>query len=168
MPEEEKNPEAEKIGRFLTLLSWEAEEYEHHEKTREWHLAVGIIALGFLILALILKNFLFAILVIIAGFSVMLYGERKPKRVSFAITSRGIKTDNKLYPYDNLEYFWINYDPPHIRELCLISKKLFVPQISIPLGQTDPNQVREHLLKFLEEKEIEESIFDAIARFFRF
>ncbi len=76
--------------------------------------------------------------------------------------------EKTLYPYDNLKYFWINYDPPHIRELYLVSKKTFQPQITIPLGFTDPNIVREHLVKFLEEKEIEEPLFDTIARFFRF
>ncbi|MDP3784660.1 MAG: hypothetical protein Q8R12_01115, partial [bacterium] len=73
-----------------------------------------------------------------------------------------------LYPYDDLKSFWLNYDPPHVKELYVISKKVLLPQLSIPLGQTDPNQIREHLLKFLEEREIQESLADAIARFFRF
>ncbi|HBT81136.1 hypothetical protein A2757_02440 [Candidatus Giovannonibacteria bacterium RIFCSPHIGHO2_01_FULL_48_47] len=156
------------MAEFLVLMSWEAPEHELREKTPDWYWAVGIIAFGFLILAILLKNFLFAILVLLGGFTVAMYGVKQPKIVNFAITSRGIKVEDKLYPYDNLQFFWINYDPPHVRELYLISKKTFQPQISIPLGQADPNEVREHLIKFLEEKEIEESLFDTIARFFRF
>ena len=162
-------PEEERIqDHFLTLLSWEAEEYAHHEKNKDWYWSVGIVTIGFFALALILGNILFAILALIAGFTVALYGSKKPKIIQFSITSRGIKTDKILYPYDHLQYFWINYDPPHIRELYLISKKTFQTQINIPWGQADPNEVREHLIKFLEEKEIEESLFDTIARFFRF
>jgi hypothetical protein len=161
-------PDDSEKTRFLTLMAWEAEEYEYKEKSPDWYWAVGIITLGFFVTAIILKNFLFALLALIGGFTFAMYGAARPKSVSFAITSRGIKIGDKLYPYDNLKSFWINYDPPHIREIYIISKKFFVPQINIPLGKIDPNEVREHLLKFLEEKEIPESLFDSIARFFRF
>ena len=156
------------MAEFLVLMSWEAPEHELREKTPDWYWAVGIIAFGFLILAILLKNFLFAILVLLGGFTVAMYGVKQPKIVNFAITSRGIKVEDKLYPYDNLQFFWINYDPPQVKELYIISKKKFVPQIFIPLGQADPNLVREHLMKFLEEREIQESFVDVIARFFRF
>ncbi|MBI2024181.1 hypothetical protein HYT00_02240 [Candidatus Giovannonibacteria bacterium] len=165
MPEEKNNGPQE---HFLTLISWEAEEYTHYEKPKDWYWALGIVAIGFLGLAVIMENILFAILVILGGFAVGIYGSRKPKVMTFAITSRGIKADRTLYPYDNLKHFWINYDPPHIRELYIISKKTIQPQITIPLGNTDPNNVREHLIKILEEKEIHESLFDTIARFLRF
>lgn len=153
---------------FLTLLSWETEEYTHHQKNKDWYWAVGIVTFGFLALAIILQNYLFAIMVLIGGFVISLYGAKKPRVIKFAITSRGIMADKILYPYDNLKYFWLNYDPPHIRALYLISKKTFQPQITIPIGHADPNQIREHLIKFLEEKEIEEPLFDTIARFFKF
>ncbi|OGF89435.1 hypothetical protein A3I27_01535 [Candidatus Giovannonibacteria bacterium RIFCSPLOWO2_02_FULL_43_11b] len=156
------------MDNFLTLFSWEAEEFEHHEKGKDWFWAVGIVTFGFFALAIILQNYLFAIMVLIGGFAVALHGSKKPKIIHFAITSRGVTVDKVLYTYDNLKYFWINYDPPHIRDLYLISNKTFQPQITIPLWNIDPNEIREHLLKFLEEKEIEESLFDTIARFFRF
>ena len=156
------------MDNFLTLLSWEAEEYAHHDKGKDWFWSVGIVSIGFFALALILQNYLFAIMILIGGFAVALHGSKKPKTVHFAIISRGVAVDNTLYPYDNLKYFWINYDPPHIRDLYLISSKTFQLQITIPLGNADPNEIREHLIKFLEEKEIEESLFDSIARFFRF
>ncbi|OGF83334.1 hypothetical protein A3B18_00035 [Candidatus Giovannonibacteria bacterium RIFCSPLOWO2_01_FULL_46_13] len=166
MPEEEKTQV--QSDHFLTLLSWEAPEYEYYEKNKDWYWSVGIVTIGFFILAIILKNWLFSIMVLISGFAVAMYGSKKPKIVQFSITSRGIKADKILYPFDNLKYFWINYDPPHIRELYLVSKKTLTTQISIPLGHIDPNEIREHLIKFIEEKEIEESLFDTIARFFRF
>lgn len=163
MPEEEKPKQ-----NFLVLTSWEAEEYPYHEKTPDWYWAVGIVTLGFFIVAVILKNLLFALLILVGGFTFAMYGARRPKTVSFAITSRGVKIANTLYPYDALQSFWLNYDPPQVKELYIISKKVLLPQLSIPLGRADPNEIREHLLKFLEEREIQESLMDTIARFFRF
>ncbi len=164
----DKAPEEKTAQQFLVLVEWQSLEYEYHEKSSDWYWAVGIITVGFFALAIILKNFLFALMALIAGFTLAMYGAKKPKTVSFAITSRGIKIGNVLYPYDDLKSFWINYDPPRVKELYVISKKVLLPQLSIPLGTADPNQIREHLMKFLEEKEIQESFADAIARFFRF
>ena len=153
---------------FPSIMEWEAREYEYQPKSPDWYWAVGIIGFGFFFVALALKNFLFAILVVLGTFTLAMYGARRPKTARIAITARGIQVAKTLYPYDHLSYFWVNYDPPHVRELYLVSKKFFVPHISIPLGGADPNEIREHLLKFLEEKEIEEPFRDVIARLLKF
>jgi len=156
------------MNQFLVLVEWSAPEFDYHEKSSDWYWALGIITFGFFVLALLLKNWLFAILVVLGGFSLGMYGVKRPRTINFAVTSRGLKIGETLYPFDHLQSFWLNYDPPHLKELYVISKKKFVPQIFIPLGQADPNLVREHLLKFMEEREIQESFVDVIARFFRF
>lgn len=156
------------MNRFLILAEWQAPEFDYHEKSSDWYWALGIVTFGFLVLALMLKNWLFAILVVLGGFSFGMYGVKRPRTINFAITSRGIKIGEVLYPFDHLKSFWLSYDPPHVKELYVISKKVLVPQLSIPLGASDPNEIREHLLKFLEEREIQESFADVIARFFRF
>ncbi len=152
----------------VVLYEWSASEYMHHEKTADWFFAAGIIAFGFLVLAIILKNALFVILLIVATFSIFILGNRPPRLVVFAITSRGFKIDNRLFPFSTLDHFWLNYDPPQTKELYIVSQKMLMPQITIPLGHTDPNEIREHLAKFLEEKEIEEPMSHIIARFLRF
>jgi len=53
-------------------------------------------------------------------------------------------------------------------ERIMNSKKLFMPTILIPLGDTDPNIIREHLLKFLKEERHEESITQTISRLLGF
>ncbi len=168
MDEIEKNSPETAPSQFIELISWEAPEYEHYEKSREWYWAVGIVTLAFFAVAIILQNFLFAILVLISGFSFALYGARQPRTISFAITSRGIKIDKSLYPFNTLDHFWVNYDPPLIREIYVISKKIFVPQISIPLGDAEPNNIRDYLIKFIEQNEIEEPFAHIIVRFFGF
>lgn len=169
MDDEKQKSEEEKLSNnFLVLVEWSAPEYDHFEKSSSWYWAVGIISIGFFLVAIILKNFLFAVLVIIGAFTLALYGAREPKLASFAVTSRGLKIEKRLYPFGTLRYFWINYDPPRAKEIYFVSKKLFIPQISIPLGHADPNEIREHLIKFLEEKEVGEPLSHTIAKFFRF
>ena len=53
------------MNQFLVLVEWSAPEFDYHEKSSDWYWALGIITFGFFVLALLLKNWLFAILVVL-------------------------------------------------------------------------------------------------------
>ena len=108
-------------------IKWSALEYEFHEKTPEWYWALGIITAALVLAAVILHNFLFAVLVVLAGFSVGLYGTRRPRMTLHEINSGGVSLGNKNLNYEHIDHFWINYDPPAKKELILESKKHFPP-----------------------------------------
>lgn len=156
-----RGPEAAEPG---ALLTWEAPEFIPD--------AAGALALllfgGLLLLggigAALFKNFVFAILLGIAGGLLIAQAFRMPRTVRLAITSRGIRIQNRLYEFESLASFWIFYDPPLTTELALLSKKTFMPVIRVPLGGTDPVPLREILLRFLAEKRQEESAIDIIAK----
>lgn len=149
-------------------IKWSAPEYEFHEKTPEWYWALGIITAALVLAAVILHNFLFAVLVVLAGFSVGLYGTRRPRTILHEINSGGILAGNKNFNYEHIDHFWINYDPPAKKELILESKKTFSTHTVILLGNADPEQIRRYLLQYLKEKKIEESLVAVIARVLKF
>jgi uncharacterized membrane protein len=149
-------------------ISWRAPEYSHNQKSSDWFWIVGIFTLALLVVSITFSNMLFAIFILLAGFTIILYGARKPRLVQFSITGRGILIGKNLYPYNTLKSFWIHYDPPFKKELVIQSEKILMPYIKIPLGDIDPNAVREILLKFLKEKEQEESLIDAVSDYLRF
>lgn len=105
------------------LISWQAPEYEYTKKHRDWYWAVGIITVAFAVVGVLIQNILFVILIILAGFTVALYGARKPRIADFVLTARGIKIGERFYPYDSLKSFWINYDPPGKKEIIFVSSK---------------------------------------------
>ncbi|MCH7883114.1 hypothetical protein IIA95_01720 [Patescibacteria group bacterium] len=150
------------------LLSWSAPEYEYTAKSREWYWVVGILATAFVVVAILIGNFLFAIFIILTGFTIALYGARRPKVVAFALTHRGIQIADRLYPYDTLKSFWIRYDPPRKKEIDITSKKIIMPRLTIPLADTDPNEARNILIRSLKEEETEESLSEAIAKYLGF
>ena len=150
------------------FFSWQAPEYEHFPKSTDWYWAMGIIAAALFITAVLFKNFLFAVIVALGTFSVALYGARKPEIINFAFTPRGIQIGKRLFFYEDLESFWVHYDPPHRKEIGLISKKTFMPRFVLPLGNTDPNEARKHLIKFLKEEHHEESLNETISKFLGF
>jgi hypothetical protein len=165
---EHASPKTARQGELTPLISWKAPEYIYIPKSADWFWAVGILTLAFLAVAIIMANLLFGIFLIIAGFTIALYGARKPRIVSFSVNARGIQVGRRLYPYEDLESFWIYYEPDHPKELNLESKKLFMPSLGLPLGNADPNELRQFLIKFLPEKRHEPSLTEAIARYLGF
>ena len=88
--------------------------------------------------------------------------------MKFSLTHQGLAIGEKLYPYEHLKSFWLDYKPPERKELIVISKKILMPKIVIPLAETDPNPIREFLVKILKEEYQEPSLSEEIARHLRF
>jgi len=149
-------------------LEWKAPEFEYHPKNKSWVLIPGAIAVVLFIWSVLIGNYLFALLIILAYFSISIYAFKKPALVRVVITSQAIKVNQSLYEYENLSSFWIFYDSDGVKELSLKSKKTVMPYIKIPLGKENPVKVRQALIKYLSEKKQEESFIDNLFRNFRF
>ncbi len=145
-------------------VSWSAPEYDHQPKSKEWFWALGILTFALIVAALLLKNFLFASFILLAGFTVALYGVKKPAIIKYSVSGGGVKIAEKFYPYESLKSFWIRYEPPAKKELELITKKIIMPRLILPLEDADPNEVRAILIKVLKEEEVQESLSEIIAR----
>ncbi|MBI3573577.1 hypothetical protein HY090_00825, partial [Candidatus Kaiserbacteria bacterium] len=89
------------------IVSWQAKEYDFTPKERSWYWAVGIIAAGAAIAAGIVGDYLFSVIAVLAGFSVMLLGSKRPKRHTYSLTERGFMIGEKLIPYRDMERFAI-------------------------------------------------------------
>ncbi len=167
--EKTNNPqEQRKIKNNFQPLTWTAPEFTKHKKDAGWFITGGVIALALLIFALYGKNFLFALIIILAAFSVFVWSQKEPQRIQFSLTPKGVAIGKTIYSFDNLESFWIFYNPPEIKYLSIISKKLFMPKIAIPIGNEDPDEIREILIEFLPEKEQHESLIDVLGRHLRY
>ncbi len=148
-------------------ITWEAPEYAHTKKDSEWYWSIGILTLAGVASAYMFGNFLLAVLVFLIGFSMALFSARKPKIISFGISRLGIRADNTLYPFQTLQSFWI-VEKKHENLILLRSRKKLSMEISIPLGNTDPEPVRMFLLDHLMEEEDVESVAQRFMDFLGF
>lgn len=137
-------------------IIWHTHEYEHREKTQDWFWAVGIITISALIIAVLFGNYILAILIVISGFCLILFGNKEPDHIRFEINGAGILIDNTLFPYGTLHSFWVENND-HLEaesNLFIRSNKTLVPLIHIPLiWEVDPEEVRAHLLTHISEEE---------------
>ena len=137
-------------------FTWQAYEYTYTEKSVDWFWAVGIIALSLAVTAVILGNLLFALLILIGSFALVLQAVRKPKQLTYELNERGVIVDTQLYPYGTLESFWVEHGAPPAdgeEKIIIKSKKALMPYIVIPIEGVRSEDVRSYLLEHLPEEE---------------
>lgn len=134
------------------LISWETHEYEYREKHPNWYVAFAIIIISLSVTAYLLDNFLFGILIILSGVSLFMYAKKESELLKCSLDKRGLRINNKLYPYQTLESFWVTPDDENPK-LIIQSEKILAPYIILPLKDLPSEDVRDFLLAFLEEEE---------------
>ncbi len=173
-PEDTKKPEdAQKNGNSVQnnspLLEWVAPEFIKYHKEPGWFMIGGLIAFGFLLFALFTKNFIFALIIVLASFTIFIWTQKEPKKIAFSVTPKGILINKKnLLVFGDLKSFWIFNEPSEVKYISVESKKVFMPRIAIPLGEQHPEEIRQVLSKFLPEKEQEKSLIDALGKHLRY
>lgn len=142
---------------FIDGFVWQAPEYFHREKTSDWFWGLGIITLTFVIISVIYTNYIFAIFLAAAAFTMALFAHKPPRTVTVQVGPRGIVVGNKLYHYSELESFWIRENDLHPK-ILVKSKKLFMPYIIVPLADDiDILTLRDYLFGYLKEAIHEET-----------
>ncbi len=138
-------------------LTWIAKEYEHRERSIDWFWAVGVVAIALAVISIIFHNLLFAVFIIIATVTLLLYALRHPRDMRHELNERGIMIDSTLFPYKTLDSFWI-VDHTLPNKLLVKSQKIFMPYLVLHIENIRSEEVRDFLLQYIEEEELHESV----------
>ncbi len=149
------------------VVTWDAPEYHHFEKSSDWYWSLGIIAVSIAILCVIFGNILFAIFVLLAAFTSGVYADRHPELAHIELRPRGIVYNDKMYMYTLLDSFWVE-EHEHPQKIILKSKHLLMPYILIPISHIHPEEVRMYLKMHLKEVEHHESLGHKLLEYFGF
>jgi len=155
----------------LPTLEWKSFEHNHKdEKSQDWFWALGFVVVAVAVAAILLGNILFGILIILAGIVLGLSVNQKPKEITYSITTRGVVVDGFLYPYKNLEAFWIDETSHPKRDMLIIdAQKPLIPHLIIHLPKSvDKDALQDMLLDYLPEEELYEPASHRIAEMFGF
>ena len=137
-----------------TPITWEADEHVHVEKTPDWYWALGLVAVAGSVAALMYNNVLFAAFILLAAFVLAIQAARRPNVIRFAVTQRGVRIDDTLYPYNTIESFSIDeLSPNHTPKLILNPQGLFSSIIVIPIIGVDADDVHDFLAPLVDEDE---------------
>jgi len=148
------------------LYKWTVPEYEKHERGTLWYALI----LGFgsllVIYGLFSNNFLFALIIILAGIILFIQSRQEAPDVSVQITEFGVGLGGRFYSYSELDNFYIIYQPPDVKTLFIETVAHFRPLLRIPLLDQNPLDIRSDLRAFLKEdvEKEEEPRSDTLAR----
>lgn len=135
-------------------ISWQAHEFEHRDKTPDWFWALGIIGVSVTVASVIKGNYVFALFVIIATAALGFYGAKRPDILDITLSQKGVTVKKFFHDYRAFDGFWVDGEE---RKIHLSTRSTVMPMMTIPLGDEDPDEVREFLMQHLEEKELHES-----------
>lgn len=136
------------------VIRWQAYDHVYYEKGADWYWILGIVVVTLSAIALLLNNVLFFILILLAGFTVALYGSKHPDIIEYEVSRRGIAEGNKLYPYATLDCFWIDESGPQAL-LLVAPQKTFGSDLAIPLEGVKIGELADFLEEHIPEEAIE-------------
>lgn len=87
--------------------------------------------------------------------------QQKEEEIYCAITKRGLRVKNEIFPWQNLERFYIF---ENLSELHFKPKKSILQKISVPINKKDSSKIKKIILQFIPEKEIQISLSEIIVR----
>lgn len=149
-------------------ITWEAPEHHHIEKSGDWFWALGILTISATIAAMFFGNVLFALVLALSGGVLSISAAKRPRVVPFAVTVRGVRTGDELFPYSTLESYYIDEDNPLGPQLLIRSKRLFMPLIVVPLPDEVVDDIEALIKERLLEEHLEEPFFNKLLEFFGF
>lgn len=151
----------------MEKISWDTFEYLHTEKNQDWYWIVGIITISIALISIILNNVIFAILIIISGFTLSLFASRRPKVITIELDRVGVTVGEKQHLYKELDSFWIE-TRDHYPRILFKSKKIFMPYIMVLIENTDPDSIDDFLSKYLPKEEHVEPFLEKLLLYFGF
>ncbi len=131
---------------------WQVEEFDKHERSKNWYIAAITVAFVLMLFAFLTGNFLFAVIIIIASLIIILHDGQTPDQVRFFIADDGVNIGRRFYEWDEIKNFSIVYKPRQkIKKLYFEFKSFLIHRLSVDLHDQDPVSIRKHLVQYLPE-----------------
>jgi hypothetical protein len=145
-------------------IRWQVPEYKNDKRGRRWYL----LASAFVLICLFLSffsvsawkivflgpdsNFLFALIILISAAIMLIHDSQEAQMITVEINSEGIQIGRRFHDYDQIKQFCVLYKPREsIKNLYLEFSNKMMPRLAIPLRRQDPLQVRNYLVRYLDE-----------------
>ncbi len=150
------------------VFSWTFQERENHLHDQRWYLGALLVVILLLLYSFVTGNILFAILIIIASFTILLL-HRNDETVSVYFTEAEVVVNNIEYRYSDLRNFFIIYQPPGIKKLFIVPSSILRPRLTLKLEDQNPADIRAFLLEKIDEDEsrTDEPVSERFSRYLK-
>ena len=138
------------------------------EKSPTWYfgLTTAVILLTGAIY-LITHSLFSAVIVLLLGVAVWVYGARQPQVLEYSVSRSGLDIGPKHYPYESFRSFAIVQDGG-LSNIVLMPLKRFMPILTIYFAPDDGQKIVDVLGQYLPQEDRDPDMIDRLARRFRF
>lgn len=149
-------------------VTWTASEYIHHERGASWYalLLVGtaVLAAGIYFLT---KDYFATGAIAVVGILVGVFAGRKPRQITYQLTSSGLKIGEKLYGYGLFKSFSI-IRGSEASSVSLMPLKKFMPPVDAFFGAADEEKIIDLIGQHLPYEERQQAGIDRLSHKLRF
>jgi hypothetical protein len=144
------------------VLEWQASEYVEHEKSAKWFIILAVVVVVFVALAVfLLKNYTFAVLIVVMAISVALWARRPAMEVQYKLESNGVWVGSKFFAIHDFRGFGVLKEGA-IYAVVLLPIKRFSPGVTVYFPEELGEQIVDVLGTSLPMEEITPDWIDSI------
>ncbi len=146
-------PKFFEAGEIKTLFSWTAPARPFRKKDRSYYTTVAILVILLALIAVLIQEFLLIGVLFALGFVTYVLAFVPPGDVDYKISTQGVTIGENFYFWHSLDSFWFKIRED-MKVLFIQTKIRFPGQLMLVLGQTDEEEIKKEIAKFLPFHEI--------------
>lgn len=150
----------------IGVVNWEAREYIEHKKNAGWYAGLGGVVLLLSILAIVLQQWSFLALVLVAALALLVYVRRKPRILHYSLSDKGLSEGNNLFTFDQFKSFGVLNEDNHY-SIVLMPKKRFAVRVVVYFPKTEGEQIVDIFGARLPMEPVKLDLLDKLVRFLR-
>ncbi len=154
-----------KEGGDKSIISWTITE-SRKRKGFLWYFVVFIIAIIFIIISIIQKNWLFLGIIFLSIFIYIIINRQEGKKFIVKMSSFGIDIGRKRYNFSQIEGF--GFIPRGDEDFLVLETSQFGQKFLVIPYEDNKDEIGNFLINYLPEKEYENSLLDALENFLMF
>ncbi len=148
------------------IFSWTFRERKKPKKGLLWYIIAIAIVVFLLVLSIKQKNWFFIVIIALSVFLYISFEKQKPRKFRVRISGQGVEIGRKLYPFTQLDGFGF-MEEENIKFLVLETNKIGGKFVKFPF-KGDEDELANFLIKYLPEKEYEDTFLDRLGEIIKF
>ena len=148
------------------LVNWEAREYIVREKNTGWWIGFAVVVVALCVVAILIGQWLFLAVIILAAISLVLHVTRKPRTLHYSLSKDGLSEGNNLYAFSDFRSFGILSENNHY-SLVLTPKKRFGMRVTVFFPETEGEQIVDIFGARLPMEPVKLDLMDKLVRWLR-
>ncbi|MBR2839981.1 hypothetical protein IKE82_01470 [Candidatus Saccharibacteria bacterium] len=147
-------------------ITWQAEEYIVRSRNTWWYVGLFIVGAGLAALSIFLQWWTFLVLIILCIIAILTSRIKPPRKITYTLTSDGLKEGNRLHPFADFKAFGILKEEGHYSAI-LIPKKRFGLSIKVYFPEGSGEAIVDALGARLPMQPVKLDFLDKIVNFLR-